>query len=264
MRVHLSATDLENVTLADGLAPRCEAAMSLRMLARGEVPAAFEGWRRQLKVPEPRLRELAARTSSASGWSDEVKDYFDEAIEPYWLAIEQRAREDRTVRSATLLTGGLGALLAGLHPDVRWRRPVLELPGGDGARDVRSAGRGLRLAPSFFCQDGPQLGTDAGGRLVLLYPIAPGADWAARPRSGAPGVHASLRALLGPTRAQVLAAAVHGSTTTELGYHAGISVASASYHASILRQAGLVETRRCGTAVRHTLTALGTTLLAPA
>ncbi|HEY2063406.1 ArsR/SmtB family transcription factor [Amycolatopsis sp. NBC_01480] len=261
MRVHLSATDLENVTLADGLAPRCEAAMSLRMLARGEVPAAFEGWRRQLRIPEPAVRELAARTHSAPGWSGELKAYFDEAISPYWPEIERRAKEDRTVRSATLLTGGLGALLSGLHPDVRWRRPVLELPGD---RDVRSAGRGLRLAPSFFCQDGPQLSTDADERLVLLYPIAPGEKWAARPRSGAPGVHASLRALLGPTRAQVLAAAVHGSTTTELGNHAGISVASASYHASILRQAGLVETRRCGTAVRHTLTALGTTLLTPA
>ncbi len=70
-----------------------------------------------------------------------------------------------------------------------------------------------------------------------------------------------LRALLGPTRARTLAATAAGCTTTEIARWANVSTASASYHASILRNAGLIRTQRRGAAVRHTITALGAALL---
>ncbi len=41
----------------------------------------------------------------------------------------------------------------------------------------------------------------------------------------------------------------------------GVSLASASQHAAVLRNAGLVSTVRMGGAVLHTLTPLGSTLL---
>ncbi|HEY2064196.1 MAG TPA: winged helix-turn-helix domain-containing protein [Amycolatopsis sp.] len=75
---------------------------------------------------------------------------------------------------------------------------------------------------------------------------------------------AAIAALLGPARARVLEATRSGASTTELSRYAGISLASASYHASILRAAGLVETRRRGKAVHHLLTRLGASLLAGA
>ncbi len=40
-----------------------------------------------------------------------------------------------------------------------------------------------------------------------------------------------------------------------------ISPASASYHATVLREAGLLTTRRNGMSVQHDLTALGSALL---
>jgi DNA-binding transcriptional ArsR family regulator len=49
--------------------------------------------------------------------------------------------------------------------------------------------------------------------------------------------------------------------TAELAASAGISPASASEHAKVLREAHLIETRREGRAVRHSLTALGRTQL---
>jgi DNA-binding transcriptional ArsR family regulator len=72
---------------------------------------------------------------------------------------------------------------------------------------------------------------------------------------------AALAALVGRNRAAVLSAIAHGCTTTELAGRVGISLTAASQHASVLRNAGLITTRRQGSAVLHVLTPLGAELL---
>jgi DNA-binding transcriptional ArsR family regulator len=59
----------------------------------------------------------------------------------------------------------------------------------------------------------------------------------------------------------VLASVRDGCTTTELAGRAGISLAAASQHATVLRDAGLIASRRQGGAVLHVLTPLGAELL---
>jgi DNA-binding transcriptional ArsR family regulator len=49
--------------------------------------------------------------------------------------------------------------------------------------------------------------------------------------------------------------------TADLAAAVGISPASASEHAKVLREAYLTETRRAGRSVRHSLTPLGRTML---
>jgi DNA-binding transcriptional ArsR family regulator len=71
----------------------------------------------------------------------------------------------------------------------------------------------------------------------------------------------ALSALLGHNRAAVLLRIADGCTTSELAQRAGISLASASQHATVLLEAGLITTRRDGGAVLHTLTSLGASLL---
>ena len=68
-------------------------------------------------------------------------------------------------------------------------------------------------------------------------------------------------ALLGRSRAAVLEAVADGCTTTELARRAGVSLASASQHAAVLRDSGLLVTRRTGKSVHHSLTVLGAALL---
>jgi DNA-binding transcriptional ArsR family regulator len=76
-----------------------------------------------------------------------------------------------------------------------------------------------------------------------------------------PGHHTrSLAALLGHTRAAVLGALDRPGTTGELARRTGVLPSSASQHATVLREAGLVRTVRDGKAVRHTLTPLGAAL----
>jgi DNA-binding MarR family transcriptional regulator len=263
MHLRFSSADLARVTLADAPDRRWELLLSLWVLAAPERTPMFEPWQRRIRLTTE-LRELAARRSPPQEWTAAMRAYFHDALEPYWPRIEKRARDDHAERTSALVAAGAEALLKGLHPSLRWRAPVLELRGSRDSGEYRLGGRGLRLVPSLFCQEAPRIVTDLAGHVVLLYPLAPDPGWAGERSSRPKSANATLGALLGPTRAQVLEATEAGCTTTELGRLTGISVAAASYHASILREAGLIETHRRGMAVQHNVTALGAQLLAGA
>ena len=148
-------------------------------------------------------------------------------------------------RSRTLAYEGGGGLLTSLQNQwIRWRPPVLEVL-VPSETELHLAGRGIALVPSVFVGQRPSLHehlNDAKAAPWLVLPVAEaGIDhvrlWAG-PRSGGRGSEGTaLAALLGRTRA------------------------AASQHASVLRGAGLIVTRRQGGAVLHLLTPLGTGLL---
>jgi DNA-binding transcriptional ArsR family regulator len=89
---------------------------------------------------------------------------------------------------------------------------------------------------------------------TLVYPLGRFA-WMAPTATKSHGD--PLAAVLGTTRARVLRALADEHTTSGLARVLGISLASASTHAAVLRDAGLVTSRRQGQSVRHTLTSLG-------
>jgi DNA-binding transcriptional ArsR family regulator len=93
--------------------------------------------------------------------------------------------------------------------------------------------------------------------LVLLYPAATPLPLVREASDGD-----GLGDLLGATRAEVLRLSHDQLTTSELARSAGISVASASQHAKVLRLAGLVTSHRIGRAVVHEPTPLGVGLAA--
>ncbi|WP_405922213.1 winged helix-turn-helix domain-containing protein [Streptomyces sp. NBC_00122] len=55
--------------------------------------------------------------------------------------------------------------------------------------------------------------------------------------------------------------AAEGCSTTELARRLNVSVAAASQHATVLRNANLITTSRRGKSVVHTITPLGAELL---
>ncbi|MET9434290.1 winged helix-turn-helix domain-containing protein [Streptomyces sp. NPDC006551] len=184
-----------------------------------------------------------------------LRSYHRAAIEPYWPHVRACVEADRAVRGRALLDGGADELLASLPRMFRWRAPVLEAD-YPVDRDLHLDGRGLLLQPSYFCRGTPVVLRDPALPPVLVYPIT---------HCEAPTLHApggsSLAKLVGNTRSAVLHAIGDGSTTSELARRAGVSLASASQHAGVLREAGLVATLRHGNAVLHTLTPLGAALL---
>jgi hypothetical protein len=199
-------------------------------------------------------RELAAATQAA----------YRVLVEPYWIRIHARLQADQVARSRTLAYGGSDRLLASLQGRwIRWRPPVLEVLMPT-CLEMHLDGRGLALVPSVFVGQRPLLTWDASDDMAmprLILPAAGGRNGHAYLWDGRRSDGAALAALVGRNRAAVLRAVADGCTTTELACRVGISLAAASQHASVLREAGLISTCRQGSAVLHVLTPLGAELL---
>jgi DNA-binding transcriptional ArsR family regulator len=207
----------------------------------------------------PWVRALArGETADLERLGEGIAAFHRDLLAPFLPAVERQLAADRAWRSHVLLQGGVDRLLSTLHPAVRWRPPVLSLTHGPFQRELRLDGRGLVLVPAFFCRRSPTVLRDPKLPPVLVYPVAHQPGWAAPPsREGRPGVSR----LLGRTRAAVLEAAAEGRNTTELARHVRTSPASASEHLRVLREAGLITTRREGASAHHAISPLGRALL---
>lgn len=215
-----------------------------------------------LAVRRPRTpwtRDLASgRAEVVHGLGQALRTYHQQAIAPYWSSIRALVRADHQRQASQMSGAGVDQLLGRLHPSVRWNSPVLEIPGFSD-KDVYLDGRGLRLQPAVFCWLTPTKLHDPELPPVLVYPVqhAPGL----LRRMSAENRSQPLAALLGTTRAAALEAVAGGCTTTVLAERCRISLAGASRQAAILRDAGLITTRRAGQAVQHDLTLLGKAVL---
>ncbi|WP_079074992.1 ArsR/SmtB family transcription factor [Streptomyces atriruber] len=183
-----------------------------------------------------------------------LREYHASVLEPGWRDIASRIEGDRRHRTETQCRLGTEEMLRSFAPLLSWQSPVLcaDYPVD---RDVHLKGRGLLLVPSYFCRRTPVALLDETLWPVLVYPARPlGPDTSADPGT-------RLAPLLGHTRAAVLEALETPRTTSELARCAGVSVSSASEHATVLRRAGLIASTRQRHHVRHTLTQLGNHLL---
>ncbi|MFD7021378.1 ArsR/SmtB family transcription factor [Promicromonospora sukumoe] len=217
------------------------------------------------RTPHLWMRDLADGTAPAlRGLGVAMRSYHEQAVGPYWSGILAAVDVDRAARTRAWVAGGTEQALRTLHPAIRWEHPVLSVATA-AERDVHLAGRGLLIVPSYFCNRAPISLADPELPPLLIYPIAHEQAWPgtgpatgseARADGGRP-----LTALLGRTRAAVLRALGTGATTSELAQRLEISPASASEHATVLRNAGLVSSGRERNTVLHALTPLGRTLL---
>jgi DNA-binding transcriptional ArsR family regulator len=201
-------------------------------------------------------------------------------VAPYWPAMSAALAAERARLQRALSEGGVDRLLASIHPQVRWRSPVLEVAtaGRWAMRPLTSRldGAGIVICPSVFCPVGPvPYFPHDGTPAVLLYPAFSGSAltrlWADAQSSaqsdgrvgpaGGSTRAAALATLLGRTRAAALMVIADGCTTTELAVRLGVSTASASQHATALRAAGLVSSTRDCHRMLHSLTGLGVDLL---
>lgn len=228
--------------------PRQRLRKDLSLLTRGHRPHLW-------------MRDLADGSAPAlRGLGVAMRTYYEHAVGPYWSGIRAAVDLDRAARTRAWVEGGTEHALRTLHPSVRWEHPVLSVATA-AERDVHLAGRGLLIIPSYFCVRAPITLADAELQPVLLYPIMhehAGADRGFEiPSDGG----RQLTALLGRTRAAVLRALRTGATTSEIAQRLEISPASASEHATVLRNAGLVASGRERNTVIHALTPLGQSLL---
>ncbi|MEU7134528.1 winged helix-turn-helix domain-containing protein [Streptomyces sp. NPDC046261] len=245
-----------------------EAAQGLRTGLDAMLSLPRRQLRRDLELLAPDRRDLHFVRALADGEAaplqalgDGITAFHDLAVLPYLGKMREHISADRATRSQSILTSGGEHLLATLHPAVRWNPPVLEvaIPSNE---DVYLEGRGLRLVPSFFCWRAPTVLRDPELPPVLVYPIVHDPAWLLDVHGKQAGRgEPPLAALLGRTRAEVLEATARGCTTSELARRVRIAMATASHHATVLRDAGLITTHRANGRAYHTLSFLGRELL---
>jgi DNA-binding transcriptional ArsR family regulator len=220
---------------------------------RGQLAARFEREKMSASVVSLLRGQPTARRRLAVA----IHAFHDSLVRPGESFAESRYDEHYDQQRRRLDEYGLAEIFTEMYPQLEWNRPVLRAHSAVRA-SVDLTGQGLILTPSVYA-DRPHVvlgpGTAAGAPAppLVIYPVPAADDHRAR----------SLSALLGATRAKVLRTlGPTGCSTSALAERLGITPGSASQHATVLRNAGLVDTVRTGRGAHHTLTALGFHLLA--
>ncbi|GAA3937161.1 winged helix-turn-helix domain-containing protein [Actinomadura viridis] len=222
---------------------------------RARVRAELELLGAQRRLPEWTRGLAAGDLRVIEGVGHALRSYHDAVLRPEWSFVEAHIEADRARRMRAFAEGGVEGLLGSYSPLLRWNPPILEAD-YPVDRELMLEGRGLLLLPSYFCCRAPVTLVDPELAPVLVYPVARDIQ----DGLSGPGGE-SLAALVGRNRAAIMKAIGDGCSTTELSRRAGTSIASASQHTAVLREAGLVTTQRNGSAVLHNLTPLGSELL---
>jgi DNA-binding transcriptional ArsR family regulator len=228
--------------------PRARLASDMELLAT-TTRTVLPPWARDIGSPNTgALKRLAAG----------LRAHHDAAIAPSWGQAKAHVDADRAKRAKAFLDGGCEGLLNSFRPTMRWQSPVLEV---DFATDydMHLDGRGLLLVPSYFCWNTPDSLRDPTLPPVLVYPVEH--DIAIEARAVTDAGDASLAALMGATRAAILASIDSGRTTGELARKVGVTAGAISQHTAVLRGSRLIRTSRVGKAVVHSLTPLGAAIL---
>jgi uncharacterized protein DUF5937/helix-turn-helix protein len=235
------ASELERVR---STAPETVARELRWMLEDDPVPA----------VAQPLLDDPQAALDSLV---EVMAGYYERVIAPWWPAIRAALEADIVHRARRLTAGGAIEVFEDLHPDVRWSDGVLEVR-REHELDVDLAGRGLLLVPAAFAWPRVFSMTDEPWQPALIYtPRGIGSLWA--PDEG--GDRASLRALLGRRRADILVALGAPAATSDLAARLHASPAGVSEHLGVLRRAGLVRAARDRRRVLYERTPVGEALV---
>ena len=117
-------------------------------------------------------------------------------------------------------------------------------------------GNGLTLVPTMFTRRASAPVGD-GPPMIMYSARGQGALWEAE-RVANP---AAVAAVLGETRASLLAALGDPASSTELGVRLGVTASAVNQHLRVLRDAGLLVSTRYGRSVLYLRSELGSALL---
>lgn len=285
--IHFTDLDTSRVVVGGTAGPVAEAVFALDLFSHPEG-TAHKPWHGQVQqalaarsgglaalVRDCRLAQLLPLLSPRADGGQRplsalarqqalaLREFCELAVVPYWPSIREYLESQRSFFGSILVAGGVEQVLTSIHPRARWHAPVLDLPLGQRTQ-VHLEGRGLALTPSLFLRRSTCVFVEPaspGARCRLIFPAPPDRAAARLLWGEANQPTEALAALLGRTRAGILKAAFSGASTREMARRVGITSAGASQHTAVLREAGLISTRRDRNAAVHTITSLGIALL---
>jgi DNA-binding transcriptional ArsR family regulator len=187
-----------------------------------------------------------------------IEAFWELALAPYWPRIRAVLDGDVLYRARQLTDGGANKLLNALYPDVSWDNDRLFVPRRHTPHKFALNGRGLLLVPSVFIWPSVFSITTPPWQPTIRYPPRGAATLWEVDDAGAPQ---ALTAVLGKSRAQLLAALSTPASTTQLAGVAGLSTSGVSQHLTALRAAGLVSAHRTGRFVLYARTEIAESLV---
>jgi DNA-binding transcriptional ArsR family regulator len=206
----------------------------------------------------PGLPPAAARrirddpVAAAHRIADNVQEYWTRAVAPVWPRIQTLLEADVLWRASRLAAGGAQALFDGLHDTISWREDRLEVSDPYDYRGTLS-GEGLVLVPSAMAWPRVRKMV-APYQATLIYPVrGVGTLW----ETGRPQSPEALGALIGRTRAELLAALDAPGTTTGLARRFQLTPGAVSQHLAVLNRNGLVSRSRMDGSVLYWRTPRG-------
>ncbi|MFF2773505.1 DUF5937 family protein [Streptomyces sp. NPDC058052] len=206
-------------------------------------------------------RLLADPAGAVERLADLLGAAWEALVAPEWPRLRALLEADVAYHSRRLADGGLERLLGELHPSFAWDPEAAVLEVSYRGEHVRAlGGRGLVLMPSVFIWPEVVSGFEEPWQPTVVYPARGiGGLWTER-RGRTPE---ALARLLGPVRADVLCALAEPMGTTALAHLLGRAPSSVSAHLSVLREAGLLTSRRYGHQVLYERTPLGMAVSQP-
>jgi hypothetical protein len=176
-------------------------------------------------------------------------------LAPHWPRLRAVLEADVAYHARRLADGGMQRLFTGLHPKLSWSDGALTAAGHlAGLPESGERGGGLVLVPSVFFW--PEAGSafDPPWQPTVVYPARGiGGLWV---QTG-PTASTALVRLLGANRAAILTGLDAPTTTTALAHRHVMAMSSVSAHLAVLRDSGLLRSRRYGHQVLYERTPLG-------
>lgn len=195
-----------------------------------------------------------ARAMIADAWLE----LWAALLAPVWSQLERILRADIAVRARRIASDGLAGMVGGLHHAVEWHEGAVRVELRLHSEVLDCRGSGIVLVPSVLGGPGCSVLTEPPAQPTLFYPAQGVTErWA----TDATALADALAALLGPARATILLGAHAPRTTTQVAADAALAPSTASHHLTVLRDAGLVASRREGVRMLHVRTPLGEALV---
>ncbi|MGZ0153235.1 DUF5937 family protein [Kribbella sp. WER1] len=210
-------------------------------------------------TPHPLLPELIGDPARALDRITSALDsYWRRALEPDWRRMRALLQEDLAFRLDELASGGLERLFRNLHPSIHYRSDRIEIDRPYCCDGEPMAGQGVLLVPCVFTWPAGLAVTAAPHVPTITYPPRGlGRLWEDREDT----TESPLADLVGRTRAAIVGHLDLPMSTTHLANQLGVSAPTLSVHLGILRNAGVVASRRDGRTVLYHRTSLGNQLL---
>ncbi|HEY3509521.1 MAG TPA: winged helix-turn-helix domain-containing protein [Kribbella sp.] len=211
-------------------------------------------------TPHPLLPELIAHPEAGlERITEALESYWRRAIEPDWRRMRALLQEDLAFRLDELASGGLERLFRNLHPSIHYRSDRIEIDRPYCCDGEPMTGQGVLLVPCVFTWPAGLAVTAAPHVPTITYPPRGlGRLWEDRQDTA----DSPLADLVGRTRAAIVSHLDLPMSTTHLANQLGVSAPTLSVHLGILRNAGVVASRRDGRTVLYHRTSLGSQLLA--